>query len=96
MPFRTQDIDTALRIGGVDATFGAVTARVLVDRVARRLLPGGGASVAGRVTVLTMKTGSFPGLLIGSVITINTTGLRVTKLRGVDDGGTTVAECEAA
>ena len=66
-----EDIDDQLSIDGHTVTVGATTVNCLVDAPDEQLFEPEFATFIGRSIVATIKTGSIPGIAIGSAITLH-------------------------
>lgn len=82
---------------GVPIGIGAITVNGIVDESGAGLFEqaGGRPELMGKSVVVTIRTGSLPGLTTGTTINVNGTAYVVRQYRRVDDGGLTVIECVA-
>ncbi len=76
---------------GVDATVGAVTAKVILDQPDEDPALGIETLVAP-AAVMTFERAAFPALKAGDAVTIGTTSYRVRTVMRIDDGELAKAE----
>lgn len=95
--YREAEIPALLRDFGVDVTLGASTVRGVVDQTDEGTLQGSGpAAMIEESIVVTVQTGSLPGLAVGSSITVGGDAYVVRDRRKIGDGALTALYCEAA
>jgi len=80
------DIDMMLADFGDPVVFGAFTGKGLVDAVDQAVLARGGQHQIGRMKSLVVRTSAFPGLVVGSVITISGVSHKVRDRMAEGDG----------
>ncbi len=80
---------------GVPIVIGASTAFGIVDESGVGLFEqaGGRPELIGKSVVVTIQSGTLPGLATGVAINVNGTGYLVRQYRRADDGGLTLIEC---
>ena len=79
------DIDIMLADFGDTVTFGSYTAKALVDLVDSQILEGASA-VLGEMRTMIYRTASFPGLEVGSTVTVSGVAYKVHDRRRESDG----------
>ncbi len=84
----TEDLNSFLADFGVDATFGAETAKVILDQPDDVI--AGGSVISASYTIL-YKTGTFSGLGFGDVITVAGDSFEVDTVQRQADGAFTLA-----
>lgn len=94
MPFRVADLPALLADFGVPVTLGTTTVRGLLDREGELVLEEPGTSaLAEQAVILTVPTGSLPGLAPGVTLVADGTTYRVRERLQVDDGALTRVRC---
>lgn len=90
------DIDTMLAAMPDSKTlvFGALSGPCVVDSVDEQILQSGSKALRGKVVVATVRTTAFPGLKVGSTITIAGAPHRVRDRMTESDGLTMKLELE--
>lgn len=100
--YGSEDLQAMLEDFGVDLGFtaGQSTTKALQDIADEVILESLGASIEGKVTMLTIQTGSLPGIAVGSQLSIPGGGtppsfqlLVVRDIRQVEDGALTQLFC---
>lgn len=92
--FGAGDVPALLQELGVDVTVGAATVKGLVDRADGQLLAENGmAGLVGRAVVVTVQTGSLPGVAEEGAITVDGAALKVRSVRVIEDGEITQVLC---
>lgn len=79
------DIDVMLADFGVAMVFGGVSGKCLVDLADQDMVPTITAAL-GEVRVATIRTAAFPGLAVGSSVTVDGTAYKVLDRKRVADG----------
>jgi hypothetical protein len=91
------DLSYLIKSVGVPMTFvsGGVTYSGfgVVDASDQDLYDADGGQFAGRVTVVKVKAGDFPGIGEGTSVTLDGTAYRVIQMRQKDDGAITDLYC---
>lgn len=77
---------------GVTCTFGAVTAKVIMDHIGEEVLNGRGSSVNHQMRFWTAQ---LPNLTFGSSVTVAGVQYRVLTVQPSYDGATSTAQLEA-
>lgn len=83
------DIDIMLADSGLDMTFGAFSGKCLEDVSDEEMLPGVSAAL-GEVRIITIRTSAFPGLEVGSLVTVDGTSYKLIDRKRVADGRLTL------
>jgi len=97
MPFDAAELQTPLDEAGSPVTLGSTTINALVDRPGDAVLEGGGAGgVQSTDVVLTIVTGTLPGLLPGASITVDGVAMKVRAFESIDDGAYTRIHCASS
>lgn len=78
----------------VPVVFGAINGRGIVDYVDKTVLPSLGITgVSGKVITVDIQTTAFPGIVVGSSITVDGTNYKVRDRSQVGDGAETHLLC---
>lgn len=85
-----------LATAGEPVTLGATTVQALVDRSGEDVFrdDGGAPELSGRSVIVTVKTGSLPGLATGVAITVDGSPYKVRRWQLAElDGALTQIQC---
>ena len=97
MAFGDDDIMALLSDMGEPVTLGVNSTKALIDTPDEVLLQSLGQSgVIGKSILLTLKTGSLPGLTVGAVVTVRSITYKVRQPLAADDGALTKVLCIGA
>ena len=80
------DIDMMLADFGEPVVFGGFTGKGLLDSIDEAVLARGGQHQIGRMKTLTVRTSAFPGIAVGSIITISGATCKVRDRMAEGDG----------
>lgn len=87
------DVDTMIRLSGVEVSMGQLYGFGIVDTRDEDLMQAQSHNFAGKVITLTVRTGYFPLLKEGALIVIEQVDHKVLWTRQTDDGKVTHAVC---
>lgn len=79
----TEDLGLFFADFGVDATWGSLSTKVIIDAATEDLL---GGRVLSTDYVLTLPAAEFPGIAKDAQITVGAVTYRVREVRLIDDG----------
>lgn len=92
--FGAADVPSLLADFGAPITVGADTVLGLVDRDdVPQLGTDGMSAFTSREVVVTIQTGTLPGLTVGGAITVDGSALKVSAVHALDDGELTKIVC---
>lgn len=83
------DITAMLDELGVSVTLGANETKGLVDYADELLLESDVSASIGRMLAVTIKTGSLPGLAVGSTLTVDGSAYKAREVLRIGDGALT-------
>jgi hypothetical protein len=87
------DLPVLLADFGVDVSIQSVTVKGLTDRAGGESFPGEQAQAFGASLVVTIETGSLPGLAAGEAIVVDGVTRTVRHHEPIDDGAWTRIFC---
>lgn len=79
----TEDLGLFFADFGVDATWGSLTTKVIIDAATEDLL---GGRILSNDYVMTLPAADFPGIAMNAQITVGSVTYRVREVRLIDDG----------
>lgn len=89
------DIDTMLADFGELMSFGVFTGKCLVDIADQDMVPTFTAAL-GEVRIVTVRTSAFPGIAVGSTVSIGGISYQVKDRKRIADGRLTMIALGAA
>ena len=97
MVYGASDLAALFADMGVPIQIGSDVTKGLVDRAGEEMLESAGAgALVSTAVVVTVATGSLPGLVPGATIIVDGTSMKVQERREIDDGALTKIFCVQA